>query len=51
MTVDRRRFLQVLGAGAAVLGTSGAAGGGPRWERLRARMSGPVLLPGDAGYE
>jgi FAD/FMN-containing dehydrogenase len=48
MTVDRRAFLRFSGA----VPVAGLAGWAPPddWDRLRARLSGPLFRPGDPGY-
>ncbi|GAA1277101.1 FAD-binding oxidoreductase [Saccharothrix xinjiangensis] len=57
MVVSRRDLLRWTGTGAigAVAGTAGAeagtAGAAPRWARLRERLAGELLLPGDDGYD
>ncbi|MCE6996666.1 FAD-binding oxidoreductase [Saccharothrix sp. S26] len=59
MAVSRRDVFRWAGAaavaGGAVAGAGGvaaaAAGGAGRWARLRARLAGELLLPGDDGYE
>ncbi|HEY0637771.1 MAG TPA: FAD-binding oxidoreductase [Pseudonocardiaceae bacterium] len=62
--IDRRSLLRggaalalTAGAGAAAAVTAPAAAGrgarrqGPPWDRLRTRITGDVVLPGDAGYD
>ncbi|MFF0146078.1 FAD/FMN-containing dehydrogenase [Amycolatopsis sulphurea] len=50
MTISRRVFLGLTGA--AVPFAAGLSGPVPdRWERLRRRLAGPLLRPGDAGYD
>jgi FAD/FMN-containing dehydrogenase len=64
MVMSRRAFLHAAGVGAAaaVACTHGAGPGhlalspaapvaGPDWSRLRSRLSGSLVLPGDAGYD
>ena len=54
MKLSRRRMLQLsaVAAGAAMAGTAPAyaAGKGPDWPALRARLHGPLLRPEDTGY-
>ncbi|MFE2757028.1 FAD-binding oxidoreductase, partial [Actinosynnema sp. NPDC059335] len=56
MAVSRRDVLRWAGAAVAAGGAAGAAEGVAearpvRWDRLRARLAGELLLPGDDGYD
>jgi len=60
--ISRRELLQAVGRGAATALAAGAtaavaraaaarAGAAPDWARLRSRLAGTLILPGEAGYE
>ncbi|MFD8496940.1 FAD-binding oxidoreductase [Amycolatopsis sp. NPDC059657] len=54
MTFNRRTFLRISGAGAVAVGVTGASApavAAPRWDKLRAKLKGPLYLPSDPGYE
>ncbi len=64
VVISRRAFLHAAGAGAAAAAVACTHGGrpgllalsappeaGPNWSRLRSRLSGSLVLPGDAGYD
>lgn len=51
MDASRRDLLRWWGIAALTTAGSAAAGPPPRWQRLRARLHGDLLQPGDPGYE
>src|SRR5579864_8763254 len=64
VSMSRRAFLHAAGVGAAVAAAACTHGArpllpalamppeaGPDWSRLRSRLSGSLVLPGDAGYD
>ncbi len=54
MELDRRTILRLAGAVpamAAVPAVLAEESGGGDWERLRARLKGPLFRPGDPGYD
>ncbi|WP_306745427.1 FAD-binding oxidoreductase [Saccharothrix yanglingensis] len=51
MVTSRRAVLRWAGTGAIGAVAGGTGGPPPRWARLRARLAGGLLLPGDAGYD
>ncbi|MGM1061187.1 FAD-binding oxidoreductase [Saccharothrix sp. Mg75] len=51
MVTSRRDVLRWAGTGAIGAAVGGHGGPPPRWARLRARLSGDLLLPGDPGYD
>ncbi|NUP00823.1 MAG: FAD-dependent oxidoreductase, partial [Nonomuraea sp.] len=51
--MDRRDFLHVTALAPLALTTDAMSGGAPPpdWGRLRGRLAGTLVLPGDAGYD
>ncbi|WP_037305058.1 FAD-binding oxidoreductase [Amycolatopsis orientalis] len=50
MELGRRTVLRLAGAVPAMAVVPGP-GGGDEWERLRARLAGPLFRPGEPGYD
>ncbi|MBV8203003.1 MAG: FAD-binding oxidoreductase [Acidobacteria bacterium] len=53
MPISRRELLQAAGVGAAaaLASAAGLRAAAPDWARLRSRLRGTLILPGEAGYE